>query len=582
MEKKLVFSAHSDSPAIEDSLNIQQYIDGLYKFVKNCETPLSMSIQGDWGSGKTSVMQLLKEKIKSENPNTKNTIWFNTWQFTQFDLSPLLPVHFITDLLNVLVKEGLTGSTELIERIHKTIKSTFKVLRLLPFSNITAVTEELYDEFFTPDSENKDSGLRDLKENFQSLINDFCSQHHVDRLFFFIDDLDRVEPQYALELMEAIKLFLDCKQCVFIIAIDHEVVNTALEKKYPNLSQTKRDSFFDKLIQVPFTVPINNYDISKYIEGKLQKLGIKETTEDADSKEIVEILKYSVGGNPRSINRAINNYSLQIYIKNSTSTSQQGNPNSFDRSLFILTCMRYAFPAQFDELEQDPDAFLENLEANLESQNPSSTDSKYDDFLQFFLKEYGIKYTNSKQIDEKTKDDVMERLKNDLQFSSISSKTPLNSNSLTLVERQEKFWSYFKTLLNKEITTDTNSEFTESMTQTGGGKHPYLSLNHKSSSKIIELRLNRKSIGIIVGISNKNRNSDKLIEKVTQSLDETIRKLRLNNTDKNNEIETSITTNHTGYIVKNNSLGLDFSNNHDISEWYFKQIHEGLEELRKL
>lgn len=578
MDKSQKFSAHSDIPAKEDSLNIQQYIDGLYEFVKNCETPLSMSIQGDWGSGKTSVMQLLKEKIKSENPNTQNTIWFNTWQFTQFDLSPLLPVHFITDLINVLVKEGLAGNKELIEKIHKTIKSSFKILRLLPYSNITAVTEEIYDEFFNPSSENKDSGLRDLKENFQSLINDYCSQHHIDRLFFFIDDLDRVEPQYALELMEAIKLFLDCEQCVFIMAIDHEVVNTALEKKYPNLSQTKRDSFFDKLIQVPFTVPINNYDISKYIEGKLQKLGIRETTEEADSKEIVEILKYSVGGNPRSINRAINNYSLQMYIKNATNNISRSNSNTFDKALFILTCMRYAYPMQFDELEQDPDAFIESLE----SQNPSSTDSKYNDFLQFFLKEYRIKYTDSKQINDKSKDDLMERLKNDLQFSSISAKTPLNSNSLTLVERQEKFWSYFKTLLFKEINTDVNSWFTKEMEQTGGGKHQYLTLNHKSSSKIIELKLNRKSVGIIVGIANRKRNSYKLKERISQRLDETITKLKLNSIDDINEIGTINTLNHTGYTVKNNSLGLDFSNNHEISEWYFKQIHEGLEILRTL
>ena len=41
----------TDSPATQDQFGIDRYIDGLSKFIQNCETPMTISIQGSWGSG---------------------------------------------------------------------------------------------------------------------------------------------------------------------------------------------------------------------------------------------------------------------------------------------------------------------------------------------------------------------------------------------------------------------------------------------------------------------------------------------------------------------------------------------------
>ena len=45
----------SDIPAHQDEFNIKNYIQGLAKFIMECETPLTIAIQGDWGTGKTSI-----------------------------------------------------------------------------------------------------------------------------------------------------------------------------------------------------------------------------------------------------------------------------------------------------------------------------------------------------------------------------------------------------------------------------------------------------------------------------------------------------------------------------------------------
>ena len=45
----------------EDLLNISRYLQGLKRYVRNCPTPLSIAVQGDWGTGKTSVLSYLMQ-----------------------------------------------------------------------------------------------------------------------------------------------------------------------------------------------------------------------------------------------------------------------------------------------------------------------------------------------------------------------------------------------------------------------------------------------------------------------------------------------------------------------------------------
>ena len=56
-----------DAPCAKDSLGIDKYIEGVANFISVAKTPLSISIQGDWGSGKTSLLKGIEEKLKENN-----------------------------------------------------------------------------------------------------------------------------------------------------------------------------------------------------------------------------------------------------------------------------------------------------------------------------------------------------------------------------------------------------------------------------------------------------------------------------------------------------------------------------------
>lgn len=103
----------------EDLFNVSTYVNGLCSFVRSCDTPMTISIQGDWGSGKTSMMNMMRENLQA----SIWPIWFNTWQFSQFDMGNSLVFSMMDVLLNGLdcdkaaIKKILGGISGLAKNV---------------------------------------------------------------------------------------------------------------------------------------------------------------------------------------------------------------------------------------------------------------------------------------------------------------------------------------------------------------------------------------------------------------------------------------------------------------------------------
>jgi hypothetical protein len=85
------------------------------------------------------------------------------------------------------------------------------------------------------------------------------------KLIIFIDDLDRCEPPKSANIVEAINIFLDSPQCIFVLGMDMRAVVASIEIKYKDVfarMQQQEQSlvspgriFLDKIIQVPIHLP---------------------------------------------------------------------------------------------------------------------------------------------------------------------------------------------------------------------------------------------------------------------------------------------------------------------------------------
>ena len=73
-------------------------------------------------------------------------------------------------------------------------------------------------------------------EALDNLIQDItdASSNAYKKIVIYVDDLDRVEPRDAVKILELLKNIFNLKHCVFVLAIDYQVVVKGLRDKLVN------------------------------------------------------------------------------------------------------------------------------------------------------------------------------------------------------------------------------------------------------------------------------------------------------------------------------------------------------------
>lgn len=337
----------------EDCFNVKTYVDGLCDFIRTCETPMTISIQGDWGSGKTSMMNMIKEKMEEE----VFPIWFNTWQFSQFDLGNGL----VFSMMEVLLNE-LGGDKSAIQKMTAAgVGFVKKGLRIMVDTTVGGEAAEVVGDLTSGGNSNCAQEIIGLKEQFQNAVNKKIKETGKKRIVVFVDDLDRLQPCKAVELLEVLKLFLDCENCVFVLAVDYEVVTLGIKQKFGNdVSEEKGKSFFDKIIQLPFKMPVAQYDIKNYVKKTLEKMSFN--SDDLVVDIYVDLIRTSIGFNPRSMKRMFNTYQLLDIISKNTITGIDDVVRQ--RILFATICMQMQYEELYKYFVTSPNA-LENEEMSL-------------------------------------------------------------------------------------------------------------------------------------------------------------------------------------------------------------------------
>ena len=397
----------TDSPAVQDSFNISKYINGLVNFIKSCNTPMTIAVQGDWGTGKTSIMTMIKNELK--NLKNLNLVWFNTWQFSQFNLGDKLPLTMLNKLVNEVSNNKESENFKYIKKAMVGVADAI-------LGHISGGALEVSK--FLDDEENLFEAIEKLKESFQKLVNEKAGNEG--RVIIFIDDLDRIEPERAVELLEVLKIFLDCEKCIFVLAIDYSVVTRGVKIKYGNdFSEGKGKSFFDKIIQVPFKMPVGSYDISLYVKKCFEDIGIE--VEEETLPQYINLIKHSIGNNPRSMKRLFNSFLLLSNISDSEILEDSLNR----QILFALLCMQSSYELIYNyiiekRLDLDGEFFSElKNEKNDIFKKIEMNEKEISQFTRFMENFYNL--LDKDGDGEINKEDEMEVFRKVLNFSTVTS-----------------------------------------------------------------------------------------------------------------------------------------------------------------
>ena len=435
----------TDSPAVQDSFNISKYINGLVNFIKSCNTPMTIAVQGDWGTGKTSIMTMIKNELK--NSKNLNLVWFNTWQFSQFNLGDKLPLTMLNKLVNEV---SSNKESENFKYIKKAMVGVADAI----LGHISGGALEVSS--FLDNEENLFEAIERLKESFQKLVNEKAGDEG--RVIIFIDDLDRIEPERAVELLEVLKIFLDCEKCIFVLAIDYSVVTRGVKVKYGNdFSESKGKSFFDKIIQVPFKMPVGSYGISLYVKKCFEDIGLE--VEEEVLPQYINLIKYSIGNNPRSMKRLFNSFLLLSNISDSEILEDSLNR----QILFALLCMQSSYELMYNyiiekRLDLDGEFFNElKNEKNDIFKKIEMNEKEISQFTRFMENFYNL--LDKDGDGEINKEDEMEVFRKVLNFSTVTSSSAEVEENEDSILRDYRFKNRniartIKTKLNKGFKVD--------------------------------------------------------------------------------------------------------------------------------
>lgn len=297
----------ADTPTpTQDLLRFTRYVEPLVELITNndTETPFTIGIFGKWGTGKTTLMQMIEERIQDKS---YPTIWFNPWLYQREDnlIVPLLQT--IHDSLQESRIERFKTIAQRVATVVTQVSASI-LMKTLTLDNVSLEDIEKRVDMFNEQRAKNISTIRTLRNKLQKVVDDLTDNGKNGRLLLYIDDLDRCLPTKVINLFEAIKLFLDLKHTIIFVAIDKEIVQQGIQVFYkdfnypPEKYEVLTTDYMDKMIQLPFYLnPLGPKQIGEYLQQ------LPPVAHLADHNDLFQ---QCLQPNPRKIKRVLNIYSV--------------------------------------------------------------------------------------------------------------------------------------------------------------------------------------------------------------------------------------------------------------------------------
>lgn len=276
-----------------DYLSRQPYLELLKSIISNQKdnpTGYSFAIDGEWGFGKSWILQELEKQLLEEKDNKYLIFHYNAWE-NDFYEEPLVAI------LSVMIKKlnKVTSQKSLYEvAIDELLRQASADLLILVSGIVKEVTkidaEEIIKRkkrFFKRIIEKTKLSAKDintllpLQYTLQDVRNNLIKLSKELHIILIVDELDRCLPEYAIRVLERLHHVCDGIPIIQILAINKSVladsISTVFGKNYSNTDNHDKwntfftDSYLQKFLDISIPLPNGTLDSRLEILNGLEK-----------------------------------------------------------------------------------------------------------------------------------------------------------------------------------------------------------------------------------------------------------------------------------------------------------------------
>ena len=318
----------------EDKLGRSLLVKGLVSAIYNIEDQnngdsMVIGLQGDWGSGKTSILNLVKKEIELLNTGKQNGINqeyyvldFNPWMFS--DTKDIIR-QFFSQLSSLLVK---FPDDEDIGLLKYKLKKTKKESRLLWLKKLSDILKKYGDTFALLGNPWIESGMKALKKtvnnraknlNYQKEMIIKTLKEEPIKIIVIIDDIDRLQPKEIDTVFQLVKKLGDFPNIIYLLSYDYNVIINSIK----TVHEIDGHKYLEKIIQFPIKVPnIEEKELERICDNRLDLLRTEVYNRDGMVNQIdqscLRKLKYFVLyryiKTIRDANRFINAFEMKLSL----------------------------------------------------------------------------------------------------------------------------------------------------------------------------------------------------------------------------------------------------------------------------
>ena len=343
LKNLLDFEFFHDEP--DEKSNVFEYHEFCNNIVniilKQKDTPFSILIHSEWGSGKTSALIKTRDLLKNREKDDRNlkVIYFEVWKYEKID-----PVASLLEEIKNMVGANNTN----FERVVKGIGLLLFDMAIRAHTSLTLDEAKKYFE-------TSHNSIRDLRKEIEKTMED-------KKLVILVDELDRCSFETMLEMIDSIRLFLNAKGIICIVAADNEKLRSAWTNRYPTADKKETDEYFDKIFQLKLALPSKE---DKMLDNYIMNL--KPPYIGEEEKELIS----KCTSNPRKVKQILNLIFFGLKYGNLVSKPSDGNLNSYYPVIVTWSIISILYPT-----------FGKELKIHLESLNDSL------DFISLIRTEY--------------------------------------------------------------------------------------------------------------------------------------------------------------------------------------------------